>query len=79
MLRANATIVGVLVLVGWGLVAAVRTIGPVQTSIIMCMEPPIVIVCAYLLLGEHLTAIQLLGALLVITGIVLAQRANARR
>jgi drug/metabolite transporter (DMT)-like permease len=60
------------------MLAAVRMIGPVRTSIIMCMEPPIVIGCAFLLLGERLTSLQLVGALLVITGIVLAQRANAR-
>lgn len=66
--------------VGMGaMLTAVRMVGPVQTSIIMCMEPPIVIGCAYLLLGERLTATQLLGALLVTTGVVLAQRANAPR
>lgn len=65
--------------VGMGaMLAAVRMIGPVQTSIIMCMEPPMVIGCAYLLLGERMTITQLFGASLVIIGVVLAQRANVR-
>jgi drug/metabolite transporter (DMT)-like permease len=59
--------------------AAVRMIGPVRTSIIMCMEPPVVIGCAFLLLGERLTETQLLGALLVVAGVVTAQWAGARR
>lgn len=61
------------------MMTGIRLIGPVQTAIIMCMEPPIVIGCAFLLLGEHLTGTQLVGASLVIAGVVLAQRANARR
>lgn len=61
------------------MMTGIRLIGPVQSAIIMCMEPPIVIGCAFLLLGERLTGTQLVGALLVITGVVLAQRANARR
>lgn len=61
------------------MMAAVRMIGPVRTSIIMCMEPPVVIGCAFLLLGERLTATQLLGALLVVAGVVTAQWASARR
>lgn len=60
------------------LLAGVRMIGPVRTSIIMCMEPPVVIGFAYLLLGERLSAIQLLGSALVIAGIVIAQSAGTR-
>ena len=56
------------------MLAAVRWVGPVRTAMVMCMEPPVVITCAFLLLGERLAAIQLLGALLVIAGIVTAQR-----
>ena len=59
------------------MLTGVRMIGPVRTSIIMCMEPPLVIGCAYVLLGERLSAIQLLGSALVITGIIIAQRSAA--
>ena len=60
--------------VGMGsMLTGVRLIGPVRTSIIMCMEPPVVIGCAYLLLGERLGPVQLLGATLVIAGIIIAQ------
>lgn len=62
--------------IGMGaMLTGVRMIGPVRTSIIMCMEPPVVIGCAYLLLGERLNTTQLLGAALVITAIVIAQSA----
>jgi len=65
--------------IGMGaMLAAVRMIGPVRTSMIMCMEPPVVIGCAYVLLGERLSVVQLIGALLVIAGIVIAQRSDAR-
>ncbi|TFH41796.1 MAG: hypothetical protein E4H01_14390 [Lysobacterales bacterium] len=60
------------------MLTGVRMIGPVRTSIIMCMEPPVVIGFAYLLLGERLSAIQLLGSALVIAGIVIAQSAGTR-
>jgi len=60
--------------VGMGsMLTGVRLIGPVRTSIIMCMEPPVVIGCAYLLLGERLSPAQLLGATLVIAAIIIAQ------
>ena len=63
--------------IGMGaMLAGVRMIGSVRTSIIMCMEPPVVIGIAYLLLGEQLSAIQLLGSLLVVAGIVIAQTAG---
>jgi len=66
--------------IGMGaMLTGVRTIGPVRTSIIMCMEPPVVIGCAYVLLGERLSAVQLLGAALVIAAIVIAQSAPRPR
>ena len=65
--------------VGMGaLLAGVRMIGPVRTSIIMCMEPPLVISFAYLLLGERLSTIQLLGSALVVAAIVIAQTGRPR-
>lgn len=65
--------------IGMGaMLAAVRMIGPVRTSIIMCMEPPVVIGCAYVLLGEELSAMQWFGASLVIAGIVIVQSTGTR-
>ena len=58
------------------MLAAIRWMGPVQTSMVMCLEPPLVILCAYLILGEQFGGVQALGAVLVITGIALAQRAT---
>ena len=72
-----------LVLLGFTLgmtamMAAVRFIGPVRTSIIMCLEPPVVILFAFLVLGEKLEAVQILGAAMVVAGVMLAQAAPAR-
>ncbi len=65
--------------IGMGaMLAGVRMIGPVRTSIIMCMEPPVVIACAWVLLGERLSTVQLLGSALVVAGIVIAQGAGTR-
>lgn len=65
--------------IGMGaMLAGVRMIGPVRTSIIMCMEPPMVIGCAYVVLGERLSGIQLLGAVLVIAGIIVVQSDGTR-
>lgn len=66
--------------IGMGaMLAGVRMIGPVRTSIIMCMEPPVVIGCAYVLLGERLSVVQLIGALLVIAGIIVVQSRDPSR
>lgn len=78
LLALGYVVVGFSLAMG-AMLTGVRLIGPVRTSMVMCMEPPVVIVCAWLLLGEHLTTRQLGGAALVLTGIVLAQGAAARR
>ncbi len=65
--------------IGMGaMLGGVRMIGPVRTSIIMCMEPPVVIGLAYVLLGERLSTMQLLGSVLVVAGIVIAQSSGTR-
>lgn len=74
---------------GWGLFAmvlgfycvaivsmftAVKWIGPVKTSLMMCVEPLVAISFAIVLLGERLTMQQLIGAALVIVAVVAVQR-----
>ena len=56
------------------MLAAVRLVGPVNTSIVMCLEPPVVITAAYFLLGEEMTAVQLGGAAIVVVGVMIGQR-----
>jgi len=56
------------------LIAAIERAGPVLTAMIMNLEPLITIAFAVLLVGERLTALQALGAGLVIAAILLISR-----
>ena len=53
--------------------AGARRIGAAQASLVSTVEPVYTITLAALLLGETLTPIQLLGGLMVIIGVVIAQ------
>lgn len=56
-----------------GFYAGVRRIGAAQASLVSTVEPVYTIALATLLFGEVLTAIQILGGILVIGGVILAQ------
>lgn len=51
----------------------VRRLGPTQAAIVSTLEPLFTIVFAALVLGDRLTAPQLLGATLVLAGVVAAE------
>ena len=53
---------------------AMRHLGPAQTSITSTFEPLVTIVLAALVLGERLGWLQLVGAALVLAGVVIAER-----
>ena len=53
--------------------AGARRIGAAQASLVSTVEPIYTITLAALLLGETLTPVQLLGGVLVIMGVVIAQ------
>lgn len=53
--------------------AGARRIGAAQASLISTVEPIYTVALAALLFGERLTTVQLLGGLLVIIGVVIAQ------
>ncbi len=55
--------------------AGARRIGAAQASLVSTIEPVWTITLAALLLGQALTATQLVGAVLVIAGVVIAQTA----
>ena len=75
----------------WGAFLAVATVGtvvpfglfigglrflpPTQASIVSMLEPVIAAVVAYLLLGETLIPLQILGGALVLAGVVMVQTA----
>ena len=51
--------------------AGLEIIGPFNTSMLMNVEPVLTVILAAILLGERLSSVQLLGAGLVIAGIIL--------
>ncbi len=60
------------------LIAAIGRAGPVLTAAVMNLEPVGTIALAVLVIGESLSLVQLLGAVLVFAAIVLMSRADAR-
>lgn len=63
--------------------AGLRRVGPSEAAILSTFEPPVTVALAFLVLGERLTAWQLVGGALVLAAVVLLQlparrRANAR-
>lgn len=56
---------------------AMRTVAPATAAVIATFEPVLTMVWAVTLLGETLVAVQVIGAALVIGGVVWAQRATA--
>jgi drug/metabolite transporter (DMT)-like permease len=52
------------------LLAGLRFVAPVQSALMMNAEPPLSILAAALLLGERLTALQLVGVAIVLAALV---------
>jgi len=59
--------------------AGLRMIGPVATATVMNLEPITAIALAVALLGERMSALKALGAVIVIAAIAVAQIHRARR
>jgi drug/metabolite transporter (DMT)-like permease len=59
------------VLPAFTLGAAIRRIGSMHTSMIGAIGPVVTIYLAYLFLGESLSATQLAGSVLVVTGVLM--------
>ena len=58
--------------------AGIARIGPVKSGMLGNVQPVTSIVAAFLLFGEWLTPVQLLGGTMVIAGILIMQRHDAR-
>src|SRR5262249_45365602 len=58
-------------------VGAVRILTPAAAGIAATVEPPFAAAFAWIFLGQHLSAIQLVGGLLVLAGVAMAQRSPA--
>jgi drug/metabolite transporter (DMT)-like permease len=56
-------------------ISGLRFLPPTQASIVSMLEPVVAAVAAYLILGETLNSIQILGGVLVLTGVVVVQTA----
>lgn len=60
----------------WLVLAAIRHIGAAGASIVGMTEPLLAAVVAWFVLGEVLTPVQLLGGAVILTGVVIAERAR---
>jgi drug/metabolite transporter (DMT)-like permease len=60
----------------WLVVAALRHIRASQASVVGMTEPLLAILVAWLALGEVLTPIQIMGGIIVLTGVLLAERSR---
>jgi drug/metabolite transporter (DMT)-like permease len=56
----------------------IRMLGPGQAALVSTLEPVFTVALAALLLGERLTPTQLLGAALVLAGVVIAEGSRRR-
>ncbi len=61
----------------WLVLAAIRHIGAAGASIIGMTEPFVASLVAWAVLGEVLTPLQLLGGAVILSGVVIAERARA--
>ncbi len=57
--------------------SAIQYVGPSPTSLIMNLEPLISILAAAVVLGERLTVLQFVGAVMVVSSLILSVRACA--
>ena len=55
--------------------AGTRRIGAAKAALISTVEPPVIVVLAWLVLGQTLAPIQLAGAGLILVGVIIAQTA----
>lgn len=60
----------------WLVVAALRHIRASQASVVGMTEPLLAILVAWLALGEVLTPIQIMGGIIVLAGVLLAERSR---
>lgn len=61
-----------------GLFLLLPLLGPVQTTVVLNLEPVVVAALAWAALGEALTATQILGALVVVAAVMLFQLTSRR-
>jgi drug/metabolite transporter (DMT)-like permease len=61
-----------------GLFLLLPLLGPVQTAIVLNLEPVVVAAIAWAALGEALTATQILGAVVVVAAVMLFQVTGKR-
>lgn len=59
-------------------VISVRLLSPAVAGVVACLEAVIATVLAWVLLGEHLAAPQLIGGALVLTGAFIAQSSTPK-
>lgn len=76
-LLATSMVVLGTILPFWLVLAAIRHIGAAGASIVGMTEPFIASLVAWVVLDEVLVAVQLLGGMVILTGVVVAERARS--
>lgn len=76
-LLATSMVVTGTILSFWLVLAAIRHIGAAGASIVGMTEPVIAAAVAWIVLGEVLTPVQILGGAVILTGVVVAERARS--
>jgi drug/metabolite transporter (DMT)-like permease len=62
-----------------GLFLLLPLLGPVQSSVVLNLEPVAVAIIAWAVLGETLAGTQIAGALIVVTAVIFFQATAPRR
>ncbi len=62
----------------WLVVASMRHLRASQASVVGLTEPLLAIIVAWIVLGESLAIVQLLGGVFILLGVVLAERSRTR-
>jgi drug/metabolite transporter (DMT)-like permease len=75
---AGLSLVSTVIAVG-AFFAGLRVIGPTSTATISAMEPAVAVTLSFVLLGEQLTVLKVVGAALILAAVVLIARSGAKK
>ncbi len=59
--------------------AGLRIIGPTSSATISALEPAVAATLSFVLLGEHVTALKIVGAVLILAAVVLIARSGTKK
>ena len=74
---AGLSLVSTVIAIG-AFFAGLRIIGPTSTATISALEPAVAATLSFVLLGEHVTALKIVGAVLILAAVVIIARSGGR-